>query len=583
MQREALPFREVRDLQRNFLDEFAQTYSLTGNRRALANDFNQIFYRHADGSYTQRSGIFEGKPLADGRRFPHMSATYAPDFPPDDDVKARFALSFLLSYKYGSTVKGRLFNVYGVVPEKGFPIYQSRDIAKVFKYDGPDALRLETYEFYSRGFNATRSETFFTRIYWDFSNHAWMTTIATPDAVDASGKHRIMACVDVLLDDLMRHAAKPTLPGSRSTIFADDVEGTLIFDGSYADQIKSSEGKASIASLRLAGYEPLLETATHLTEGEVRVLDGRGEIVAIGRIPETPWMLAIHYPKSLMRTAVFTNLAIVVVVGLLTLLVEIFILRSILQKQVADPLTRLIHATQTVGRAGVAFSSSALPTRRHDEIGQLARDFASMAARVADAQAALEQKVQERTNELELANRALLTISMTDEMTGVANRRRFDEVLADEIATAERTGGTMMLAMIDVDWFKKYNDRYGHPAGDACLRDIAAILAANVRREHDLVARYGGEEFAIVARVFESADARAIGHALCAAMEKAAIADDGSPFARVTLSIGIALSTPVQRMTQKELLLNADRALYRAKAAGRNQAVIAEPESSVTL
>lgn len=579
LQRDALPFREVKELEENFLDEFALMDASLKARRSLAHHFDAIYYRHPDGSYTQRRGIFEGEPLPDGRRYPSMSATYSPDIPPGDDVKARMTLSFLLSYKYGSAMKGRLFNFYGVVPEKGFPIYQSADIAKVFKYEGPDALRLETYEFYSQGFRQTTRKTLFTRVYWDPSNAAWMTTIATPDGVDASGRHRIMACVDVLLDDLMRRAAKPNLPGSRSTIFADDPEGTLIFDGTYADQITHT-GHASIASLNLADYRPLLGAVRHLPDGVVTIVDGDSEIVAVGRIPETPWVLAIHYPKSLMRTAILTNLAIVIALGLLTLCVEIFILRSILRKQVADPLMRLIHATQTIGRSDMPLPAAALPTQSNDEIGQLARDFSSMAERVRSAHDALEQKVQERTLELEQVNRTLLTISMTDEMTGVANRRRFDEVLASDLAFTERTGGTLMLAMIDVDWFKRYNDRYGHPAGDACLRSIARILATNVRGEHDLVARYGGEEFAIVARLSDSRDPRVIGRALHGAIASAEIEHEGSPFARVTLSIGVALSTPADRMTPEGLLLNADRALYRAKLDGRNQTVVIDRHSS---
>ncbi|WP_244541499.1 hypothetical protein [Rhizobium tibeticum] len=116
------------------------------------------------------------------------------------------------------------------------------------------------------------------------------------------------------------------------------------------------------------------------------------EIVAVGRIPETPWALAVYYPKSLLRPAIIANLGIVVAVGLLTLLIETFILRSILQKQVAEPLVKLIPATQLVGGSGA--------TLANDEIGQLARDFSSM-AHVHTAHEALEEKIQERTSDLE--------------------------------------------------------------------------------------------------------------------------------------------------------------------------------------
>jgi diguanylate cyclase (GGDEF)-like protein len=582
LQRESLPFREVRDLERNFLAEFHRIDSMPEARPSLVRDFDAIFYRHPDGSYTQRSGLFEGNPLPDGRRFPNMSATYAPDVPPGDDVKARFALSYLLSYQYGSATKGQLFNFYGVVPEKGFPIYQAADIAKVFKYEGPDALKLETYEFYSRGFAQAHRETFFTRIYWDESNAAWMTTIATPDAADASGKHRIMACVDLLLDGLMKRTARPVLPGTRSTIFSADDGGTLIFDGEYADAITRSAGRASIASLGLNGYRALLDASRQLAAGNVALVESSSEIAAVGRIPETPWVLAVHYPKSLMRPAILTNLGIVIAVGLLTLLVEIFIFRSILQRQVAEPLKRLMRATELVGQSGTALEEGELPTQSQDEIGQLARDFAGMAARVRAAHDALEQEVSTRTYELEQLNRTLLRVSMTDEMTGVANRRAFDQALESGLDQLDHDGGMLRLAMIDVDWFKNYNDRYGHPAGDACLRSIAEILTMNVRREHDFVARYGGEEFAILARIAERDDALAIGQALCAAVKEASIDHDQSPFGYATMSIGMAVVAAEDRMAPEELLLRTDRALYRAKGEGRNRVVMADFQPTLT-
>ncbi|WP_049733148.1 diguanylate cyclase [Rhizobium ecuadorense] len=583
LQRESLPFREVTDLQKNFLAEFNRIYAIPEARQSLARDFDDIFYRHEDGSYTQRPGLFEGEPLPDGRRFPDMSATYAPDVTPEEDVKTRFALSYLLSYQFGSAAKGRLFNFYGVVPEKGFPIYQAADIAKVFTYEGPDALKLETFEFFSRGFGGPQSDTFFTRIYWDPSNNAWMTTIATPDAPDASGKHRIMACVDVLLDDLMKRTANPTLPGARATIFTADAEGTLIFDGKYSDAITASAGTASISSLALTDYQPLLKASQSIGAGSVSLIDSTSEITAVGRIPDTPWVLAVHYPKSLMRPAILTNLGIVIAVGLLTLFVELFILRSILQKQVAEPLVRLIHATQLVGRSGVTVANDALPTHSDDEIGELARDFASMAARVHAAHEALEGKIRDRTSELERLNQKLLTISQTDEMTGVANRRRFDEVLASELAGLGQGRDLLMLAMVDADWFKGYNDRYGHPAGDACLKEIAGVLERNTRSKQDLVARYGGEEFAIIARIASAGNAPVIGQALCSAMATVKLAHEGSPFGHVTLSVGIALAAPDQNISPEALLLEADRALYRAKQAGRNQAVVAEPSADTQI
>ncbi|WP_214510268.1 GGDEF domain-containing protein [Pseudomonas brassicacearum] len=577
LQREALPFREIKDLQQNFLNEFKEILSRPGMQARLVNDFQQIFYRHEDGSYTQRPQLFEGQPLADGRRFAEMSATYAPDIAPNDDTKARFALSYILSHKYGSSTKGRLFNFYGVVPEKGFPIYQDADIAKVFTYSGPEALKLETYEFYERGFGTPGNDTLFTRMYWDFSNNAWMTTIATPDVADASGKHRILACVDVLLDELMKRTAKPAMHGAYSTLFIANDEGTLIYHPGVMEQVKSSEGKASIQSLKMAQYYPLLEAVPALAPGQARIVQTQDDIVAIGLIADTPWALAVHYPRKLMTPAVLDNLAIVVILGLLTLLVEIFILRSILQKQVAAPLFRLIQAARLLGISKERLRAQQLPTHSSDEIGELARAFAKMVERVQDAHEHLELKVQGRTAELEKANRQLYELSNTDGLTGIANRRYFDEVLHSEWRRSLRAGTVLSLMLIDVDYFKKYNDHYGHQAGDDCLRRVAQALKTHAQRAGDRVARYGGEEFVLITSTNTGID-KALEHAqaICQATQDLALPHEMSPFGMVTVSIGLAVTAFIKEGTADELLKQADQALYSAKERGRNQVVLAD-------
>ncbi|CDF96997.1 MULTISPECIES: diguanylate cyclase [unclassified Pseudomonas] len=575
LQRESLPFNEIKDLQRNFLNEFRSRLDNPGSRAALVQDFDRIFYRHEDGSYTQRPMLFEGEPLPDGRRFAGMSATYAPDMPPDDDIKARFALSYILSYKYGSSVQGRLFNFYGVVPEKGFPIYQQADIAKVFTYSGPDALKLETYEFYARGFASPASETLFTRMYWDASNDAWMTTVATPDVADASGKHQILACVDVLLDELMKRTASPFVDGAYSTMFIADGDGTLIYYPGKMDQVKTSEGKASIRSLGLDGDYPLLETVPALTPGKAVVVQTRDDIVAMGLVPGTPWALAVHFPRAHMVPAILNNLLIVVALGLLTLLVEIFILRSILQKQVAIPLFRLMQATRSLGLSRERLNRDRLPVRSADEIGELARDFASMADRIQDAQEQLELKVKDRTAALEEANRQLVVLSTTDGLTGIANRRHFDETLVNEWRRSVRAGTLLSLMLIDVDLFKSYNDHYGHQAGDDCLRSVANALKVHAQRAGDLVARYGGEEFVLITTTPNADSALQHAQALGEAVEALALPHARSPFGFVTVSIGLAVMVLMEEVTAQDLLKQADQALYMAKARGRNQTMLA--------
>ncbi|MDY0107152.1 MAG: diguanylate cyclase [Giesbergeria sp.] len=187
---------------------------------------------------------------------------------------------------------------------------------------------------------------------------------------------------------------------------------------------------------------------------------------------------------------------------------------------------------------------------------------------------ALEQRVEARTHELQALNQKLAALSMTDGLTGIANRRHFDQTLTTEWQRAQRNGQPLTLAMIDVDWFKAYNDHFGHLAGDECLRHIARVLAASVRRPGDLVARYGGEEFAFFAPATDSAGVVEIARNIQEALHQLALAHPGAPGGLVTVSIGVAALVPTPGEGPDVLLRRADAALYRAKSEGRNRIVL---------
>ncbi|WP_296950513.1 diguanylate cyclase [uncultured Massilia sp.] len=188
----------------------------------------------------------------------------------------------------------------------------------------------------------------------------------------------------------------------------------------------------------------------------------------------------------------------------------------------------------------------------------------------------LERRVAERTAQLEEANRKLATLSATDGLTGLANRRRVDEALRAECARAVRLGQSLAVVMVDVDHFKAFNDRYGHQAGDACLVRVAQALAGAVRRGGDVVARYGGEEFSIVLPDTGAQEARDIGEALRCAVAALGIAHAGAASGQVTISVGVAARSERGGADPDDLVARADAALYRAKEAGRNRVVLGE-------
>jgi diguanylate cyclase (GGDEF)-like protein len=186
----------------------------------------------------------------------------------------------------------------------------------------------------------------------------------------------------------------------------------------------------------------------------------------------------------------------------------------------------------------------------------------------------LEDKVRERTQPLEVLNRSLLELSATDSLTGIANRRHFDEMLIAESDRARRSGESLALALVDLDFFKPYNDHYGHQAGDEGLRLIGSVLVASMRGERDLVARYGGEEFAIILPGADAGNALETAWAVCQALEAQGLAHAGSPFGVLTASVGVAALVPGDHRAPAILLAQADAALYAAKARGRNQVAV---------
>lgn len=166
----------------------------------------------------------------------------------------------------------------------------------------------------------------------------------------------------------------------------------------------------------------------------------------------------------------------------------------------------------------------------------------------------------------------LRELSATDGLTHIANRRAFDEALLREWERALRSGGPLSVIMADIDFFKRYNDQYGHVAGDACLQQVAAALKAGVRQGGDLVARYGGEEFAVVLPGADEDAARAVAEALRQRVQALALPHDGNPATGVvTISLGVATCAPVRGREPTALVEAADRQLYRAKEGGRNR------------
>jgi diguanylate cyclase (GGDEF)-like protein len=166
-------------------------------------------------------------------------------------------------------------------------------------------------------------------------------------------------------------------------------------------------------------------------------------------------------------------------------------------------------------------------------------------------------------------------LASSDSLTQIANRRRFDEYLDQEWQRMAREGAPLSLILCDIDFFKTYNDTYGHQAGDNCLQQVAQAISFAVKRPADLVARYGGEEFAVILPHTDAQGSAQIAEKIRSQVQVLQIAHAGSQVSQyITLSLGVASTVPAYESSPAVLIAAADKSLYQAKAEGRDRVVL---------
>ncbi len=243
----------------------------------------------------------------------------------------------------------------------------------------------------------------------------------------------------------------------------------------------------------------------------------------------------------------------------------ILLIGSYLRRAIVTPVSHLVEHAEQVAAGNYA---ARIQIHTHNELDALATGFNEMSA-------AIEHDIAARMKaeaELLKAKNQLEALAHLDGLTNLPNRRQFDDRLNKEWRRMQREQQELAVLMMDIDYFKGYNDHYGHGAGDECLKQVAAALAGALVRPGDLVARYGGEEFTAILPATDREGARLTAERLRGAVEALGLPHERSQAAgHVTVSIGCACGVPAPDGSPAMLLAAADRMLYRAKEQGRNQ------------
>ena len=205
------------------------------------------------------------------------------------------------------------------------------------------------------------------------------------------------------------------------------------------------------------------------------------------------------------------------------------------------------------------------------QIGRLKAELQTKNARL-EQELLLRQSIEEKLIDL---NEQLIRLAAIDSLTQIANRRTFDNFFTREWQRGQRDKQPLSLIICDIDYFKLYNDSFGHQSGDICLKEVARAISNTVMRPADLVARYGGEEFAVILPQTPAQNALQVAKTIAGEVKKLAIPHPQSEVSDyVSLSLGVSCAIPQLKYTKKQLLITADKALYQAKKQGRDRAIL---------
>lgn len=384
--------------------------------------------------------------------------------------------------------------------------------------------------------------------------------------------------VDMALEEISEFIADIPL-GNAGVAYLADEEGKLIATSSATLPFVDPDTPSVRLALATHPNALLREVSLHNVTNEPlsRTLDVQGQryLANIRRLDlghGQHWQLGVLLPEQefVGKTVKTTRQALGLMLMILVLLA---LCGALLGGLIARPIENISQLANS--RALNALQQDSFKTSPIREVRSLSASIAHLSNKLAESIDELEERVILRTQELQAANDKLQQLSTQDSLTDIANRRAFDQHLNQQWLSAKREHKPLSLMLIDIDHFKAFNDKYGHPAGDQALIQVAEQLAAQLHRSTDLVARYGGEEFAVVLPNTSLEAAASLAEQMCKAIANQPAMIDDKPYF-LTISVGVSSMIPGHRQSPKALLQQADQHLYQAKSNGRNRVSLDE-------
>ncbi|WP_258240913.1 diguanylate cyclase domain-containing protein [Pseudidiomarina homiensis] len=547
--------------------EFLARYQAFNDDPKLQDDFYDWFDETSPGVWRLQEAFFTSVQRGE-HLFKGMSVFVGPQKQPlNDELRARLVISVRTLNELGPAWQELVTNTHLSLPENALAMYSTEQAWGRLAAADLVMTDYSTLRSTLQSENPERQPNW-TGLYKDHSAGYWTITYQRP--VDLNGKHLVNASFDVSLAQLTRDLSRTVDENIESYVL--NAQGALVASSTFSAELSEQRDTLTPENYDDPLYQKIAaRLVDHSSNIEQEVWDDIDEdyLVLVQHLGTPEWWYFSIYPKALITNQALYLPYVIAFVGSMLVTAVLLTMAYFVQRQVSRPLTQLAATAalmteknyqaieeQKISRAGM-----------YGEVAQVLQAFRVMAQRFVKANAELEQRVDERTQELHQANRKLDELVHIDGLTGLLNRRAFQTDLAEAVANANNH---CYFVMADIDDFKPFNDNYGHEAGD---RALVAFATAFQKLPNSRSYRYGGEEFAMLLQAESLAQAEQQLEQLRTRIHQLGIEHKFGRRLGGVLTISFGITQIKQSEPPSELIQRADKNMYRAKQAGGDEII----------